>query len=283
MIDRLYLSPEFPLIAGFFLLICIFLLVKILQLWNEVKSRKSMDAIFETLAKGDTAMKPEDLANMFNQVPTPATGNQARRMAVFGGLVRTSQIQAQGLVDNIALLSLAKAQNGQEAQMSQMIQQVGDMVDQETGVTQKNHAIFEAQALGNGAPAPETQQLEQQGAAPASPETPPPAEAPVTQEVSQGEGVLTEELVKEKMAEMKCVQAYYSSVGMTSKDEYKFADCPKLVENLGRYFSQRSKLSNATEEDKKLADFFASVQKTDKWMWSSSSQNARFCGHFFCF
>lgn len=224
-----------------------------------------MDAIFETLVKGDTTMKPEDLASMLNQAPTPATGNQARRMAVFGGLVKTSQVQAQGLVENIALLSLAQAQNRQEGQMSEMIHGVAEMVDRETGVTQQNHATYIAQALGNGEASPETKHLEQQGAATASPETQPPSETPVPHESSQGE-VLTEQQVKEKMAEMKCVQAYYSSVGMTSKDEYKFADCPKLVENLGRFFLQRSKLSNATEEDKKLADFFASVQKTEKWM-----------------
>ncbi len=242
-----------------------------------------MDSIFEVLSKqGDTAMKPEDLANMLNQAPAPATGNQARRMAVFGGLVKTSQIQAQGLVENIALLSMAQAQNRQEGDMSKMIHGVAQMVDQETGVTQKNHATFEAQALGNGASAPETQKLEQQGAAPASPETPPPSGTPAPQESSQGEGALTEEQVKVKMAEMKCVQSYYTSVGMKSTDEYTFATCPKLVEVLGRYFSQRSKLSNATEDDKKLADFFTSVQKTQDWMELPFQESPR-KGAFFCF
>lgn len=157
---QILLSPEFQLFSPFFIVLVlillvsvVFLILRIMEVYNEIKSRKLLEKFFNETDGGDT-MKKLDGGTMFEQAlqgitPVGASGNQTALVRFLANATQGFINQSTGAVQKIQQLSMVRATSEAMRTGAQIIESVDSHIQAAQGQFDKEAPLYEATALGN--------------------------------------------------------------------------------------------------------------------------------------
>lgn len=251
---QILLSPEFQLFSPFFIIFLLillvsiaFLILRIIAVYNEVKSRKLLEKLFNETDGGDT-MKPLDGKTILEQAlqgltPTDASGNQTALVQFLASAAQGFANQSTGALQKLQQLAMVKAASEAMRTGEQINESLDSHIQAAQGQFDEETPRQVADALGNATP--EQNSLEGSSAESASQvnvgtpvEISPGTSTEVNQETEEAfvRGLIASPDFREHLL------PYFTTSGkaVDIDNGYRFSDIPKnLFDNLYGYFNGR--------------------------------------------
>ena len=192
---QIILSPEFQLLSPFFVVFVLILIVnvvhlilRIMKIYNEVKSRKLLEKFFNEVNGGDT-MEDLDGRTMFQQAldgvtPTIGSGNRREQTRGYAQIMQLFDGLETGAVQKIRRGSRIKATLVEMQHSKELLQSADAYIEVLQGQFDKKSPSQVAEALGNEAP--EQNSLDAPPVDEKKPEISAPTEVPTNTDASAG-------------------------------------------------------------------------------------------------
>lgn len=287
MWTQIYLSREYPIILGFFVILVIILVLallgivlKIIDVMNNRKSRILLERLTQELFdEGENTMSLFD--DVVQGAKTPPQGNRNPQAHTYTRILEEAGAQQTGVVEKLNILAAVNAANRHQSDVANFLKDLDGAIDETQHRFEGNAQMYREGALGS---APSTASIGQESA----PSEAPPAESQAelavpeapsvepTAEVAGQNGTsaetnlesaellpeLNEGEVKKVLSEMKGVEAIMTAIGITHGSmDYSFAELPRAaLESLKTYFKSRSNMGFATLQDKQVFQFLLRVK-----------------------
>lgn len=263
MWTKIYLSPEFPLIALFFIFFILIIGLKIIEIYSKKDIEGQTKELVVLLQKMNQNLFNQGaamstIADLFAKpISNSTNGNEKEYNTVLTDVIKTSALQAEGLVENISSLNLIRAAKMRQEQVDSMIQDVkGIVVNEKSELSTESQGQL-AQALGG-----ELQQSIGKMPQPVQ-QSQANASASATEIAFTEVPDLNHEEVCSILSGMKMVASSFISAGIPQNSEFNLYDVPKpLLNSLINVFVGRMKSSNKEPQEAQLLKFLLAVQAT---------------------
>ena len=246
MLERIWLSPDFPLIFTISVIILFVVALKLIDVINNSKSRKLLEMLNEkfSITEGEDIMK-NLFENAVSEVDakhqqSPVSGNEKTLTETFARLYKRSEEQGFGLAQLMSLASFAKHANKQQKEMDDIISSVRDLLAKESNHFDEETKKQVENALGGPQELITVLEKIQNDASPQKEETPQEEDTPQEEEIPQEEEnlpILSSDEAKHIIMETK---ALHSVLNGLLNEDFSFDKIPEgKMFTIRRFFEIR--------------------------------------------